>query len=218
MDPTSVGVIGSGNVGRALARGFASRGHAVMIGSRSPDKPELREWLESDGEGIRAGTFEEVARHAELAVLATLGAAVDEAIAQAGPENLAGKVLIDATNPLQYNENGPPTLIRGHTDSGGEHVQRLAADARVVKAFNIVNFKVMVDPDLPGGPPDMFIAGNDDGAKATVTEVLESFGWPRTWDIGGIDGARQLESLCLLWVAVGVRRGAFDHAFKLLSA
>lgn len=217
MDATTVGVIGSGNVGKALARGFASRGHDVMIGSRTPDKPELREWLEGEGEGIRAGTFDEVARHGQIAVLATLGAAVDEAIATAGPENLAGKVLIDATNPLQSNENGPPTLIRGHDDSGGEHVQRLAPEARVVKAFNIVNFKYMVDPDLPGGPPDMFIAGNDQGAKATVTEVLASFGWPTTWDIGGIDGARQLESLCLLWVAVGVRRGAFDHAFKLLS-
>ena len=147
-----MGVIGSGNVGKALARGFASRGHDVMIGSRSPDKPELRAWLDGDGEGVRAGTFEEVARHGQLMALATLGAAVDEAIAQAGPDNLAGKVLIDATNPLRFNENGPPTLLRGHTDSGGEHVQRLAPDARVVKAFNIVNFNYMVDPDFAGGP------------------------------------------------------------------
>jgi predicted dinucleotide-binding enzyme len=217
MDSTTVGVIGSGNVGRALARGFASRGHDVMIGSRTPDKPDLREWLEGDGKGVRADTFEEVAKHGEIAVLATLGAAVDEVIAQAGPDNLAGKVLIDATNPLQFQADGPPTLLRGHTDSGGEHLQRLAPDARVVKAFNIVNFKYMVDPDMPGGPPDMFIAGNDDAAKKTVTEVLDSFGWP-AFDIGGIAGARQLESLCLLWVAIGVRRGAFDHAFKLLTA
>ena len=215
MEATTVGVIGSGNVGKALARGFASRAHDVMIGSRSPDKPELREWL--DGEGVSAVTFDEVAPHGEITVLATPGAAVDEAIAQAGPDNLAGKVLIDATNPLRFSENGPPTLIRGHTDSGGEHVQRLAAGARVVKAFNIVNFNYMVDPDLPGGPPDMFIAGDDEAAKATVTEVLESFGWPGVYDIGAIDGARQLESLCLLWVAIGVRRGAFDHAFKLLT-
>ena len=217
MDPTSVGVIGSGNVGQALARGFASRGHDVMIGSRTPDKPELREWLDGDGEGVAAGTFDEVARHGQIVVLATLGAAVDEAIALAAPENLAGKLLIDVTNPLQFNPDGPPTLTRGHLDSGGEHVQRLAAEARVVKAFNIVNFNYMVDPDLPGGPPHMFIAGNDDAAKATVTEVLESFGWPVVWDIGAIDGARQLESLCLLWVTIGVRRGAFDHAFKLLT-
>ena len=216
MDPTAVGVIGSGNVGRALARGFASRGHDVMIGSRSPDKPDLRESLDGDGETVRAGTFDAVARHGQIAVLATPGAAVDEAIARAGPENLASKVLIDVTNPLEFSDDGPPTLSRGHTDSGGEHVQRLAPDARVVKAFNIVNYNYMVDPDLPGGPPDMFIAGNDDAAKATVTEVLESFGWP-AMDIGGIEGARQLESLCLLWVAIGMRRGAFDHAFKLLT-
>ena len=218
MEPTAVGVIGSGNVGRALASGFASRGHDVMIGSRSPDKPELQEWLEGDGEGVRAGTFEEVARHGEIAVLATFGAAVDSAIAHAGPDNLSGKVLIDATNPLQYNEDGPPTLTRGHTDSGGEHVQRLAPNARVVKAFNIVNFRTMVDPELQGGPPDMFIAGNDEAAKTTVTELLVSFGWPVVYDVGGIDGARQLESLSLLWVAVGVRRGAFDHAFKVLMS
>ena len=106
MEATTVGVIGSGNVGKALARGFASRGHDVMIGSRSPDKPELREWL--DGEGVSAVTFDEVAPHGEITVLATPGAAVDEAIAQAGPDNLAGKVLIDATNRHSTSAESTP--------------------------------------------------------------------------------------------------------------
>ena len=201
MDATRVGVIGSGQVGRALAEGFASRGHDVRLGTRDPKKEDLKAW--SEGSGVGLGTFADVAEYGELLVLATLGAANEEALALAGPEHLAGKVLIDATNPLEFHDDGPPGLFVGHTDSGGEQVQRAAPEARVVKAFNIVGNPYFVDPDLPGGPPDMFIAGNDEDAKAAVTDVLEDFGWPVT-DIGGIEGARVLEPLCLLWVYAGI--------------
>ncbi|MDQ6831022.1 MAG: hypothetical protein M3081_19335 [Gemmatimonadota bacterium] len=124
--------------------------------------------------------------------------------------------MIDATNPLVYAEGKPPSLALGHTDSGGEQVQRWLPNARVVKAFNIVGNAHMVNPSFPGGPPDMFIAGNDASAKQTVTKILEDFGWPGSIDTGGIEGARLLEPLCILWVNYGLSHGTWNHAFKLL--
>ncbi|MEA2272958.1 MAG: 8-hydroxy-5-deazaflavin:NADPH oxidoreductase [Solirubrobacteraceae bacterium] len=209
-----VGVLGTGQVGKALARGFASRGHEVTIGSRDADK--ARAAAADVAEDVEGGSFADAATFADLAVLATLWSGTESALQMAGAENLAGKVVIDATNPLVFSEGGPPGLALGHTDSGGEQVQRWLPGARVVKAFNIVGNPYMVDPDLPGGPPDMFIAGDDAEAKATVTEILESFGWPSAIDIGGIDGARLLEPMAIAWVRVGVVAGSWDHAFKLL--
>ena len=209
-----VGVLGTGQVGKALARGFASRGHEVKIGSRDADKAQAA--AEEVGGGVTGGSFADAAASCELAVLATLWSGTQSALEMAGPGNLAGKIVIDATNPLVFREDGPPELALGHTDSGGEQVQRWLPDARVVKAFNIVGNPYMVDPEFPDGVPDMFIAGDDADAKATVTEILESFGWPGSIDLGGIDGARYLEPMCIAWVRYGAARGAWDHAFKML--
>jgi predicted dinucleotide-binding enzyme len=123
-------------------------------------------------------------------------------------------VLIDATNPLASGPTGP-ALALGHTDSGGEQVQRWVPGARVVKAFNSVGNAHMVNPQFPGGPPDMFIAGNDPDAKKVVAELTRSLGWG-VIDMGGIEGARLLEPLCILWVGYGMRTGTWNHAFKLL--
>jgi predicted dinucleotide-binding enzyme len=133
----------------------------------------------------------------------------------AGEQNLAGKVLIDATNPLIFAPNAPPALALGTTDSGGEQVQRWMPKARVVKAFNTVGHAHMFNPQFPGGPPDMFIGGNDAAAKTTVTDILTAFGWS-TIDIGGIEAARLLEPMCILWVLYGIRTNSWNHAFKLL--
>jgi 8-hydroxy-5-deazaflavin:NADPH oxidoreductase len=213
---TRVGVLGSGEVGLRLALGFAQRGHDVMIGSRDPGKAELSAWLAEEGQGIRSGTFADAAQHGELLVLAVMGVSVESAIEQAGTERFAGKVVIDATNPLDMSKGFPPQLAWGHTDSGGEHVQRAIPDAKVVKAFNTIGNAYFVEPHFTEGQPTMFIAGDDEDAKATVAGILRSFGWPPAVDIGGIEGARLLESLCILWVAIGGRRGAWDHGFKLL--
>lgn len=148
-------------------------------------------------------------------MLALLWTGVENALKLAGAENFAGKVVIDATNPLHYESGKLPALTIGHTDSAGEQVQRWLPSARVVKAFNSVGFAHMFKPDFPGGPPDMFICGNDDSAKQTVTGILKDFGWP-TIDIGGIEGSRVLEPLCILWVGYGLRTGTWNHAFKLL--
>jgi len=210
-----VGILGSGQVGQALGRGFVARGHQVTIGSREPEK--LSGWTEEVGEGAFAGTFDHAAAFGDVAVLACLGSAAEDVIGLAGPENLTGKVVIDATNPLQFSDDGPPSLFVAGDDSLGERVQRWLPDSKVVKAFNIVGNTLMVDPDLPGGPPTMLIGGDDAAAKATVTSILEDFGWEVS-DLGGIETSRVLEQICIAWVLHGSRVGSWDFAFKILHA
>jgi 8-hydroxy-5-deazaflavin:NADPH oxidoreductase len=212
-----VGVLGSGEVGRRLAEAFSGRGHEVMIGSRDPSKPELRDWLSGDGSGIEAGSFEQAAAHGELIVLAVLGSAAEQAIADAGPDNFRGKVVIDAMNPLDFSGGFPPKLSISGEDSLGERVQRALPDARVVKAFNTIGNPYFVDPSFSEGQPTMLIAGDDQEAKDTVRNVLTDFGWSDTVDIGGIEGSRELEAICIVWVKIGGARGAWDHGFRLLA-
>ncbi len=211
--PQKIGILGSGDVGRALAAGLSAVGHPVMVGSRDPAKIDA--WIASSGAKVSSGTFAATAAYAEVAILATLWSGTQNALNLANASNLAGKVLIDATNPLVFVANTPPALAIGHTDSGGEQVQRWVPGARVVKAFNTVGNAHMVNPRFPGGPPDMFICGNDTSAKGVVTTICSALGWP-TIDIGGIDGSRLLEPLCILWVKHGMNSGSWNHAFKLL--
>ena len=216
LAPSRVGVLGSGQVGRCLAAGFRGRGHNVMIGSRHPGQPELREWMSDDGAGIKVGMFAQAASHGELVVLAVLGSAAEEAIAEAGAENFTGKVVIDAMNPLDFSGGFPPKLSICGEDSLGERVQRALPDANVVKAFNTIGNPYFVDPTFGEGSPTMLIAGDDEGAKHTVSDVLADFGWSDVVDIGGIEGSRELEAICIAWVKIGGRRGGWDHGFKLL--
>jgi predicted dinucleotide-binding enzyme len=215
MKKTKIGILGTGDVGGALGVGFASLGHEVKIGSREPASDKVKALLGKIGHGSTAGSFAEAATFGEVVVLATLWSGTESAITLAGPQNLKGKVVIDVTNPLVFTPNAPPALVLGHTNSGGEQVQRWLRGARVVKAFNSVGYAHMFKPSFPGGPPDMFICGNDADAKKLVTEILTGFGW-LSIDIGGIEGARVLEPLCILWVGYGLRTGTWNHAFKLL--
>jgi predicted dinucleotide-binding enzyme len=184
----------------------------VTIGSRDRDK--LRDWASQQGEGLTSGTFEEAARFGDLIVLATLGTATEDVIRMAGPSNFDGKIVIDATNPLDFS-SGKPQLFVGHTDSLGERVQRLIPRARVVKAFNTVGNALMIKPEFPGGPPDMFIAGNDADAKKVVAQICDHFGWGLV-DLGGIESSRHLEPMCMVWVIHGFLSGSWNHAFKML--
>ena len=213
-----VGIIGSGDVGRKLADGFIELGHSVRIGSRDPNQSKITEWIDKHGkENASSGTFADTAVFGEIIVLATLWTGTSEAIHLANPQNLANKVVIDVTNPLDFSKGMPPSLIIGHTDSAGEIIQRMLPDSKVVKSFNIVGNPHMIHPDFPGGKPTMFICGNDEGAKKIVTnDILSRFGW-ETIDIGGIEGSRLLEPLALLWILHYFRTGSGDHAFKLLN-
>jgi 8-hydroxy-5-deazaflavin:NADPH oxidoreductase len=213
-----IGIIGSGDVGQRLADGFIELGHTVKIGSRDPNQKKVIEWVRKhDKEGrASSGTFAEAASFGELNVLATSWAGTADAIRMVDPQNFAGKVVIDVTNPLDFPEGMPPILAIGYTDSAGETVQRMLPNSKVVKAFNIVGNPHMVHPNFPGGPPTMFICGNDDEAKKDVMDnILTKFGW-ETIDIGGIEAARLLEPLALLWITHYFRTGTGDHAFKLL--
>jgi len=210
-----IGVLGSGDVGRVLGAGLAGLGHQVMLGSRDPGQEKLKAWSKETGPKASTGTFAETASFAEIAILATLWAGTKSALDLAGPKNLDGKVLIDATNPLDFS-SVPPTLAVSGNDSAGEQVQRWVPGANVVKAFNIVGNQHMVKPSFPGGPPDMFIAGNDDGAKASVTGLCKELGWSVV-DLGGIESSRYLEPLAMIWILHYVHTRSGNHAMKLLK-
>jgi 8-hydroxy-5-deazaflavin:NADPH oxidoreductase len=212
-----IGILGSGDVGRRLADGFIELGHIVKIGSRNPHQEKITEWMaKHDKAKVSSGTFAEAASFGELDVIATSWTGAVDAIKMADPKNLAGKVVIDVINPLDFSKGMPPRLAIGHTDSAGETVQRMLPDSKVVKAFNIVGNPHFIHPDFPGGPPTMFICGNDGQAKKTVIDsILTKFGW-ETIDIGGIEGARLLEPLAFLWIMHYFRTSNGNHAFKLL--
>lgn len=133
----------------------------------------------------------------------------------AGPERLRGKVIVDATNPLDFSSGMPPKLAVSGNDSGGERVERLLTDSHVVKAFNTVGNAVMFRPTFPGGPPDMFIAGNSADAKKKVSDILRDFGWGVV-DVGGIESSRYLEAMCMIWVLSAINANNWNQAFKLL--
>jgi 8-hydroxy-5-deazaflavin:NADPH oxidoreductase len=217
-----IGMLGSGDVGRKLADGLIEVGHEVKIGTRDPAKEQIVQWVRNhvdrgEKQKASAGSFAEAASFGEMVIIATLWDGTVNAIKMADPaKNLTGKMVIDVTNPLDFSKGIPPKLAVGHTDSAGETVQRLLPDAKVVKTLNIVGNPHMVHPDFPCGPPTMFICGNDNEAKKMVIDsILTPFGW-ETIDIGGIEGARLLEPLAMLWITYYFRTNNGNHAFKLL--
>jgi predicted dinucleotide-binding enzyme len=209
-----VAIFGTGDVGRALGRAFVTLGHDVKMGAREANNQKAVSWAKESGPKASAGTFADAAEFGELAVLATLGSANKDVLKAAGPERLAGKIVIDTTNPLDTSKGMPPGLSISGNDSGGEEVQRTVPKSEVVKAFNIVGNAHMFRPDFPGGPPDMFFCGNE-GAKKRVGALLTDFGWNPV-DIGGIEGSRYLEAMCIVWVAYAMKQGGWNHAFKML--
>lgn len=210
-----IGVLGTGDVGRALGKAFVALGHEVMMGSRSATNEKALAWVTETGSNASSGTFADAASFGEVIVLATLGVANESALTSAGLASLGGKLLIDTTNPLDFSGGMPPRLAVSGNDSGGEQVQRLLPDTRVVKAFNTVGSPFMFRPDFPGGPPDMFIAGNDEQAKKDVAAILADFGWGVV-DTGGIESSRYLEGMCLVWVISALKTNNWNQAFKML--
>jgi len=210
-----IAVLGSGVVGQVLADGFLAHGYDVIRGTREPAK--LSDWLAAAGARAATGTFAEAARAGELIVLAVKGDAAESVVDLAGVDSLAGKVVIDTTNPIAAE---PPVhgVLRFFTtpdESLMERLQRRAPAARFVKAFSCVGNGCMVSPQLPGGPPTMFLCGNDPSARAEVRAILEQFGWD-TEDLGEAEAARAIEPLCILWCIPGFRRNSWGHALKLL--
>jgi 8-hydroxy-5-deazaflavin:NADPH oxidoreductase len=210
-----IAVLGSGQVGQVLADGFLKHGHEVMRGSRDPKK--LADWKTGAGAKGQTGTFAEASKWADTVLLAVKGGAAEEVIEQAGADHLAGKTVMDATNPIA---DAPPQngVLRFFTDlneSLMERLQKKVPAARFVKVFSSVGNAFMVNPKFPGGPPTMFICGNDKAAKAEVVKYLEQFGWDAA-DMGAVEAARAIEPLCMLWCIPGLTQNSWTHAFKLL--
>jgi predicted dinucleotide-binding enzyme len=212
-----IGIIGSGIVGQVLAKAFYSEGHTVQLGTRNTTKEEVLKFKEANP-GIAIGSFADTAAGNDLLVLATGGSVTEEAIRLAGIDNFSGKVVIDATNPISAAPpvNGVLQFFTGPNGSLLEKLQALLPAAHLVKAFNSVGNAFMYKPDFPGGVPTMFIAGNNEEAKQTVTGILTSFGW-ETADMGKAEAARAIEPLCILWCIPGFINNQWGHAFKLLK-
>ena len=209
-----IGILGSGDVAKALAAGFLRHGHEVMLGTRTTAK--LADWA-AQNPGARISSFADAAQFAELVVLAVKGSAAVEALRGAIASNLDGKPVIDATNPLA---DAPPnhgvlSFFTTLNESHMERLQRSFPEARFVKAFNSVGSACMVNPQFEGGQPTMFICGNDEAAKQVVRGILDQFGW-ETADMGKAEAARAIEPLCMLWCIPGFLRNDWVHAFKLL--
>jgi 8-hydroxy-5-deazaflavin:NADPH oxidoreductase len=211
-----IAVLGSGVVGQTLAAGFIRHGHETMMGTREPEK--LREWQKTHS-AAKLGSVSDAAAFAEVVMLAVKGSASAQALRTAGQKNLAGKIVIDATNPIG---DGPPDhgvlpFFAKMNESLMEQLQREFADARLVKAFNSVGSPRFVNPSYAAGRPTMFICGNDETAKKVVSGILDQFGWEAA-DMGGVEAARAIEPLCMLWCVLAFTRNEWTHAFKLLHA
>ncbi len=204
-----IAIIGAGNVGRALGRGWSMAGHSVCFGVRQPQAHKHDELREKLGAGIES--LEAAAQGGEVVVLATPWDATEQAIKAAG--SMAGKIVIDCTNPLKPGLAG---LTHGHEDSGGEQVARWAPDARVVKAFNTVGSNIMEAPELEGRKAVMFICGDDDEARTRVVELSDALGFD-TVDAGPLASARMLEPLALVWISAAYKFGfGRDFAFSIV--
>jgi len=210
-----IGILGSGVVAQDLAKGFLKHGHEVTIGTR--DQSKLEEWKNKEAAGAKLGSFSETAAFGKIVVLAVKGTAAKSALELAGAENLKGKIIIDAANPIAdaQPENGVLKFFTNMNESLMEQLQNIYPEAYFVKAFNSVGNALMVNPPFKS-KPTMFICGNNEGAKKEVTQIIEQFGW-ETADMGGAEAARAIEPLCMLWCIPGFRENSWAHAFKLLK-
>ncbi|HUA63359.1 MAG TPA: NAD(P)-binding domain-containing protein [Verrucomicrobiae bacterium] len=212
-----IGVLGSGTVGQTLAKGFLKHGHEAMLGTRDPEKPDVRKWL-GETPGAQTGTFAQAATFGELVVLATKGTAAESALEMAGAGNLAGKTILDATNPIADKPpvDGILQFTTGPNESLAEKLQEKFPRSHFVKAYNSVGAGNMVNPHYEQGTPTMFFCGNDAKAKEQVADIIRMFGW-EPFDCGGIIAARAIEPLCILWCLRGFQHNQWSHAFKLLT-
>lgn len=210
-----VGILGSGPVAQVLGAGFLKHGHQVMLGSRTPAK--LASWA-SQNAGAKVGPLEETAAFGELLVLAVKGTAAAESLRLAGSNNLTGKPVIDTTNPIADAPpaNGVLQYFTSLSESLMERLQNEFPQACLVKAFNSVGGPLMVDPPFKE-KPTMFLCGNDATAKKTVSGIIEQFGWEPA-DMGGVEAARAIEPLCMLWCIPGIAHGDWSpRAFRLVK-
>jgi 8-hydroxy-5-deazaflavin:NADPH oxidoreductase len=212
---SKIGILGSGVVAQAMGEGFLKYGYEVMLGTRETSK--LKDWHSNKGKDAQIGSFAETAAFGKIIVLAVKGTAAKAAVELAGVDRLAGKTVIDATNPIADAPpvNGVLKFFTSLDESLMEQLQNTFPSINFVKAFNSVGSAIMVDPPY-SEKPTMFICGNNDSAKSTVSVILDQFGWEIS-DMGKVEAARAIEPLCILWCIPGFRENSWMHAFKLLK-
>jgi predicted dinucleotide-binding enzyme len=214
-----IGIIGTGAVGQTLGTKFVQSGHEVKMGSRTANNEKAAAWVKSAGAKASQGTFADAASFGEIVFNCTKGEVSLDAVKAAGAANLKGKVLVDVSNPLDFSKGMPPFLTPSlaNTNSLGEEIQKNFPDAKVVKALNTMNCKLMVDPKLVPGSHDLFICGNDADAKAKVTGILtKDLGWESIIDMGDITNSRALEMLLPIWIRLMVKFGNPNFNFKIV--
>lgn len=206
-----IGVLGTGMVGDAIGSKLVALGHDVKMGSRTAGGEKAAAWVKKAGKGASEGTFADAAAHGEVLFNCTNGAGSIPALEAAGKSHLAGKILIDIANPLDFSKGMPPSLFVSNTDSLGEQIQRAFPELKVVKTLNTMNCQLMVEPGKLKGEHDVFVSGNDAEAKGRVTEILRGwFGWKNVIDLGDITTARGTESWLPLWVRLWGALGTAD--------
>jgi predicted dinucleotide-binding enzyme len=213
-----IAVLGTGIVGETIASKLVALGHEVRLGSRTPANEKAVAWAARAGKGASHGTFGDAAGFGEIVFNCTLGSAALDVLHAAGRDRLAGKILIDVTNPLEFKRGQPPTLFVSNDDSLGERIQRAFPEVRVVKALSTVNCQVMVEPGRVPGDHAAFVCGNDAAAKEEVSKILRSFfGWTQVVDLGDITASRATESYVLLWVRLRLVLGTSDFNVALVK-
>jgi predicted dinucleotide-binding enzyme len=213
------GVLGTGVVGQTLGTALVGLGHEVCLGSRTSPNERAQTWVDSSGDAASAGTFAQAAAFGEIVLNCTAGQHSLSVIDQAGAEALAGKVVVDVANALDFSDGFPPRLAVGPTDSLAEQIQRRLPRSHVVKALNTVTASVMVDPGSLAEHTDLFIAGDDDRAKTQVTDLLAELGWSRdrVRDLGALSAARATEGYLPLWLAILQSIGSPDFNVRLVT-
>jgi hypothetical protein len=211
----NIGILGSGEVGQTLAEGFLKNGYKVCLGTGHPDK--LNDWRSQHGDSLSVGSFADAADFGDILVLAVKGDAAMKVLDTVDSADIEGKTIIDTTNAIEAAppENGVLRCFTSINQSLMEVLQKARPNAHFVKAYNSVGASLMVNPDFGGTKPTMFICGNSQDAKNEVTEINTLFGFD-TEDMGGVEGARAIEPLCILWCIPGFTRNEWSHAFKLL--
>ena len=212
---SNIAILGTGMVGDAIGSKFIELGHSVMMGSRTSDNEKAKAFVNKHNGKAQAGTFEEAANFGEIIFNCTSGVGSLNALQLAGEKNLAGKIIVDVANPLDFSKGTPPSLSIVNSNSLGEEIQKTFPSAKVVKTLNTMWCGLMVNPEMvQGGDHHNFICGNDAEAKLKVKDILKSFGWKdeRMLDLGDLSAARGTEMYLPLWLRIygATNNGAFN--------
>ncbi|REJ81759.1 MAG: NADP oxidoreductase [Bacteroidetes bacterium] len=213
----NIGILGTGNVGRAIGSHLIQRKHKVKLGSRTTNNEKAIRWTKENGSHASHGTFSDAASFGEIIFNCTLGMSSLEALRQAGKSHLDGKILVDVSNPLDFSKGMPPSLSVCNTDSLGERIQQAFPELKVVKTLNTMNSKIMVNPSMIKGKHCVFVSGNDESAKRIVKDMLKAdFDWKEIIDLGDISTCRGTEMLLPLWLRVNDKLGSAEFNFSIV--